>query len=200
MFKSINALRPIILALIIIAGTIGVSVTARAIETTPTEETQNVTTNTNRNTNEQKRETIARLETAKLKICQNRETEIKNTLARISDRGAKRIDTFNKIVIRVEEFYIAKGNILDNYDELAAVVDTNKMIVQDAINDLPLASSNFTCTSDNPRSVITEFKNKNLSLNSALKNYKTSIKNLIVGVKSVQSTTRPELNNSTREQ
>ena len=191
------------MGLFIAIGIVGAASTVKAIETTNTEEPRTVTTEpqttrTEHTTTEQKKVTVARLETVKLKNCQNREAEIKNTLSRISDRATKRVDTFDKIATNVEEFYVTKGNVLKNYDLLVARVNSKKTIVKNAILNLPTASTNFVCNGDNPKAVITEFKQNNQYLSNALKEYRTAIKNLIVGVKSVQDTTS-ETNNTNGE-
>lgn len=164
--------------------------------TTPTVTTNEAGLRAKRLATEQSQK-IAKLETAKLKICQSRETEIKNTLARITDRNNKRLDTFDKIATRVEDFYITKGKTLINYDQLVKAVDDKKVLVQDAILKVSSTTTTFTCGGDDPKGVVSEFKSADQAINNAMKEYKTAIKNLIVGVKSVQGTTTSETNKTT---
>lgn len=206
------------IALVFVISLIGISSRANAIEATPTNETPgtnlnntdtetpttkpsdttNSETNTVKRTQEQTNTAtrLAKLETAKLKICQEREKEINITLSRMSDRGTKRIDTFDKIAVRVEEFYVSKGKSLDNYTELVKTVNSKKIIVMNAVDKLKTVGITFSCTSNDPKATVTEYKTANQTLNSALKDYRTAIKNLIVGVKSVQGTTSSSENNS----
>lgn len=143
---------------------------------------------------------IAKLEATKLKVCQTRETNIKNILSRITDRNNKRIDTFNKIYLRVKDFYVSKGKILSNYDELVASVDAKKIAADSAAQTLSGSSTNFACDSDNPKEQASTFKTYNQNFNNAMKEYKTAIKDLIVGVKSVQDTTTSDTNKSSSEE
>lgn len=132
----------------------------------------------------------ARLEAAKLKACQNREKAITNIMARISDRGTRQLDVFTKISDRVQAFYTEKGHTLSNYDALVAEVGAKKTVAQATVETVKNGSTEFKCDGDNPRAVADSFKENLKAMNAALKEYKTAVKNLIVGVKSVQSTTQ----------
>lgn len=130
-----------------------------------------------------------RLEDAKLKACQHREKAINNIFARISDRGQKQLDLFTTISERTEQFYTDKGKTLSNYDELVAEVATKKAAAQTAVDTVKSSSVSFTCDGEDPKGVAQIFK-ANLKIEiAALNAYKTAVKNLIVGVKSVQGTT-----------
>lgn len=131
----------------------------------------------------------ARLEGKKLKACQKREKNITSIMARMSDRGQKQLDVFTKIAERTENFYVKKGNVLSNYEALVADVNAKKEAATAAVANVKNASINFACNGDNPKAVTSTFKSLAQSQRDALKAYKTSVKNLIVGVKSVQSTT-----------
>ena len=130
-----------------------------------------------------------RLENAKLKACQNREKAINNIMARISDRGQKQLDLFTTIAERTEKFYTDKGKTLSNYDELTADVTAKKAEAQTVVDTVKSSSVSFTCDGEDPKGVAQTFKD-NLKIEiTALNAYKTAVKNLIVGVKSVQGTT-----------
>lgn len=131
----------------------------------------------------------ARLEAAKLKACEKREKAIQNIMARMSDRGTKQLDVFNKISDRVQAFYTEKGKTLSNYDALVADVSAKQEAAQTAVGNLNGGSGEFECDGDNPKAVVESLKEDLHTMNEALKEYRTAIKNLIVGVKSVQSTT-----------
>ncbi len=131
----------------------------------------------------------ARLEAAKLKVCQNREKAIQNIMARISDRGNKQLDVFTKISDRVQAFYTEQGNTLSNYDALVAEVNAKKEAARTAVDVVHDGSHEFKCDGKNPKAVADSFKEDLKAMNAALKEYKTAVKNLIVGVKSAQSTT-----------
>jgi iron-sulfur cluster repair protein YtfE (RIC family) len=133
-----------------------------------------------------------RLADAKLKACQNREKAINNIMARIADRGQKQLDLFSKIADRTEKFYTDKGKTLSNYDALVADVAAKKASAQTKVDTIKSTSTTFACDGTDPKGVLQSFKDALKSEISALKDYRTSIKNLIVGVKSVQSTESAE--------
>ncbi len=131
----------------------------------------------------------AKASEAKLKSCQNHQKVVTSTMARISDRGQKQIDLFTKIANRTEQFYTEKGKTLSNYQALVNDVDAKHSAAQAQVDSIANASTNFTCDGTNDKAKVTAFKSSMKAEISAIKDYKTAVKNLIVGVKSVQSTT-----------
>lgn len=175
--------------------------------TQTTTETTNETTNENETTTEneptaaQERATAeanakARLATAekrlaadKLKVCEDRQQVITNIMTRLGDRGQKQLDLFTTIAQRTEKFYTEKGKTLSNYDALVAAVNTKQAAAQAAVSIIKSTSVDFKCDGTDPKGVAAAFKD-NLKVEiAALKEYRTAVKNLIVGVKSVQGTT-----------
>lgn len=138
-----------------------------------------------------------KLSTVKLAVCQRRETAIDNIMARIAERGQKQLDLFTTIATRVETFYTDKGKTLSNYDALVADVNAKKDAAQAAVNQVKADKANFKCDGTDPHGAAAAFKNDLKLEISALKDYRTSIKNLIVGVKSVQGTTSSSQKSST---
>ncbi len=126
---------------------------------------------------------------AKLKACQNHEKVVTNIMSRISDRGQKQIDLFTKIATRTEDFYVSKGKTLSNYGALVADVNAKEAAAQAEVTAIANTTTTFTCDGTNDKAKVTEFKDSLKAEISALKDYKTAVKNLIVGIKSVQSTT-----------
>ncbi len=127
-----------------------------------------------------------KLADAKLKACQRRETVVDNIMARIADRGVRQIDVFNKIADRTESFYSSKGKPLSNYDTLVADVNAKKMSAQTTVDAVKTSSAAFKCDGTDPMGAASSFKASLKTEISALKAYKTAVKNLIVGVKSAQ--------------
>lgn len=139
----------------------------------------------------EKQQTVVKekLDEAKQRVCKVHEQVIDSIMSRMSDRASKQLDTLNKIVERVEAFYAAKGKVLSNYNALVADVNAKRIAAEAAVAKVTSANGTFSCTGDNPRGVASGFKTDAQAKNDALKAYKTAIKNLIVGVKSVQGTT-----------
>ena len=130
----------------------------------------------------------AKLTAVKLEVCQKRETEITNIMARMGDRGQKQLDLFAGIATRAENFYAEKGKTLSNYNALVTDSTNKKNAAQLAVKAVKSAVSSFKCDGDNPKATATSFKNIVKIQIDALNTYKQSVKNLIVGIKSVQST------------
>ncbi len=145
-------------------------------------------TDAGRQGTDKKPEAQQRLAEAKLKACQKRETAINNIMARIANRGEKHLDVFNKIAERTEAFYVAKGKTLSNYEALVADVDAKRAAAQAAVDAIKATSVSFKCDGTDPKGMASSFKDSLRSEIAALKAYKTAVKNLIVGVKSVQET------------
>ncbi len=128
-----------------------------------------------------------RLDEKKLKACKKREKVITNIMARITERGQKQLDLFTTIAERTEAFYIEKGNTLSTIEELTADVAKKKAAAQETVDTIKTSSTDFKCDSEDPKGAAASFKESLQSEQEALKAYKVSVKNLIVGVKSVQS-------------
>lgn len=141
---------------------------------------------------EHKEAAQARLADAKLKACQNREKAIANIMARLADRGTKQLDVFTKIAERIQGFYTIKGKVLSNYDALVAEVNAKRAAAETAVEAVKNTSIEFKCDGTDPKGAASIFKEALKSEIEALKAYKTAVKNLIVGVKSVQGTTSSE--------
>jgi len=131
-----------------------------------------------------------RLDGRRLKSCENHQAAIQKIVKRAATRGENHIKLFSTITDRVETFYKNKGKVLATYDQLVADVIAKKAAAQAAVAVVKTAaSSDFTCSSDNPKAQVVMFRAEIKAEIAALKEYKTVVKNLIVGVKSVQGTT-----------
>jgi vacuolar-type H+-ATPase subunit I/STV1 len=137
-----------------------------------------------------------KLSAAKLKLCEARQANITNRTARIADRGAKQLTLFTTIAERVQAFYTSKGKTLANYDELVAAVASKKAAAQSAVDSIAGSTTTLNCNEGNPKQVIDSFKSDLQLRHTALIEYKTAVKNLIVGVKSVNSTTTNDARSS----
>ncbi len=130
----------------------------------------------------------AKLDAAKLKACQTREKTINSIMNRIADRGQKRLNVYSAIATKVEDFYTKKGKTVSNYDSLVADANAKKTAAQNAIDKIKADKANFKCDGSDPKGVAAGFKDDLKLEISALHDYQQAIKNLIVAVKSVQST------------
>lgn len=128
-------------------------------------------------------EAKTQLEDGKLRACKNREKSINNIMSRMSDRGKKRLEVFDKIADRVKAFYDDKGLKVDNYDELVAVVDNTRADAAAATDLVTQDSVTFKCDGTDPKGASSVFQDSLKTQIKTLKAYRTAIKDLIVAVK-----------------
>jgi hypothetical protein len=129
-----------------------------------------------------------RLAEDKLKVCKVHEKVVASSMERIGTRGERHLAVINKIADRVEAFYTKSGKNLSNYDALVTDVNAKKAAATTAVEKVKADRQAFKCDGNDPKGVASSFKDDLKLETSALKNYKTAVKNLIVGVKSVQGT------------
>lgn len=129
-----------------------------------------------------------RLEGKKLEACEAREQRINRTMEQMTARGENHIAVFTKITDRVKAFYEEKGRTAANYDELVADIDTKKQAAEAAVESARSVGDVFSCDSDSPKIASEQFREAHKAQVAALKEYRTAVKNLIVAVKSAQST------------
>jgi chromosome segregation ATPase len=137
---------------------------------------------------ERRQQAQNRLTEAKLKVCQAKEKSIKNRFTHLNNLTINIENKFDSIASRVEDYYTSKvvptGKTVSNYDTLVSDIQTKKTAVQTALTTAQNNVSGFSCTGD-PKGQLTQFRKDMQSVKSALKEYRTSIKNLIVAVHSV---------------
>lgn len=132
----------------------------------------------------------AKQDAAKLKACQKRATAGNKKLQQAAVRGQKQINTISNVAVRDQSTYARRGKTLSNYDSLVSDVTAKKAAAQAAVmivkNDQ--VSSNCDGTDTKDKDPASSFKSDLKAETTALKDYKTAVKNLTVGIKSVQGT------------
>lgn len=131
------------------------------------------------------KESSLKLTGPKLELCGNRKTHITDVMERISDRAQKQLVLFGNTATRVETFYTNSGKTLSNYTSLVNDINTKAAAAQAAFTTLKNAGSNFSCTASDPQGAITTFKADLQNEIAAMQAYRTSVKNLIVAVKTL---------------
>ena len=148
---------------------------------------------------EKRQQTQVRLTEAKLKACQAREKAIKKRTEQLMKLATTMQEKFDAIAERVKEYYTSKvvpsGKTVANYDSLVADIQFKKEAVQTVLVTAQENAGSFACDGNDPKGQLAQFKDDMRAVKSALKDYRTSIKNLIVAVRSVIGTT--ERNNPT---
>ena len=136
---------------------------------------------------ELKQTVTTKLEAKKLELCQKRQTTIQTRVKKMAEQGQKQIAVFDKIYERVKAFKETKGREVTNYDTLVQAVEDKQLAATAASTASTEAGAAFECGKDDPKDIIEQFKVKLQAQITALKEYKTAIKDLIVAVKSAQS-------------
>ncbi len=136
----------------------------------------------------------------KLRACQAKEQVIKTRMDNLTRLAGTIIDVFDKIDMRVEEFYqnkvVANGGSVPNYSVLVSDIQSKKSKVTSDLNKATVDSQAFNCNLGSPKDALTMFRQDMQTVKSDLKDYRTSIKNLIVAVKSVASTMEKNLSST----
>lgn len=129
---------------------------------------------------------LDRLEGNRLNFCVKHEDEINTRLGSLGDLVSNMLGKFDAIATRVKSFYttkVAPTHPISNYPALVADIATNRAAAVTALTNAQNDLTGFTCTADNPKGQIRLFRTDMQAVKKALHDYRTSIKNLIVAVK-----------------
>ncbi len=125
----------------------------------------------------------------KLRACQAKQQGVTKRMDQLEKMAENMLENFSAIQERVVQYYnekvIPSGKTVTNYSTLIAEIQTKKTAVQTAIDQAKTNSAGFSCDEDNPKEQLKKFNEDMRAVKSALKNYRTSIRNLIVAVRSV---------------
>jgi len=144
-----------------------------------------------------------KLNEAKLKVCQNKESAIQKRNSQLAKMAEDMLTKFDGIATKVETYYTSKvvpsGKTVPNYNALVADIATKKSAAKTALDKANTDATAFKCTSDDPKGQLTLFRVDMQAVKSALKDYRTSIKNLIVAVRSATGTAQSTTNSTTNQ-
>ncbi|MFZ3068874.1 MAG: hypothetical protein WA052_00975 [Microgenomates group bacterium] len=127
--------------------------------------------------------------TAKANSCQARESGVKTRMAQLTKLSINMETTFDRIAEKVKAYYtetvLPSGKSVANYDALVADIAAKKAIVQTELADADTDIKSFSCISGEPKTLMNQYQVNMRAVKTALKNYRTSIVNLIVAVRTV---------------
>lgn len=125
----------------------------------------------------------------RVRACEAKQEAIKNRMGSLTRLTANMVEKFDSISTRVQAFYADKvlpsGETLSNYDALVAEIAAKKAIVDTDLETAQTSVDEFNCGADNPKEHLNRFRLSMQKVKTDLKNYRTSIKNLIVAVRSL---------------
>ncbi len=137
----------------------------------------------------------AKLDERKLKVCQTHEKNITKRFESLTNLVTNQEEKFASIAARVENYYLTKsvpaGKTVSNYDALVADIAAKKTAVDNALATAKANASNFSCTGDDPKGLLTAFRKDMQAVKSALHDYRKSVRNLIVAVKGEKASPTP---------
>ena len=154
------------------------------------EETADTRTQTSQQERKELREKAAeqkkeRLETAKLRICKQREAKINAIMDRRAAQAQKHLEVFTKIFERTKKFYENKGNVTPNYEAVVSAAAEAKATAEASIATLKEAP-NLNCEEAGPKDAAEAFKTAYQTVREDLKAYRAAIKDVIVAVRQAQ--------------
>lgn len=134
------------------------------------------------------------------KVCQIKEKVISDRSEHLTQLATSMEDTFATIASRVENFYTTKdvpaGYTIANYPALVSDIQAKQTAVQTALTQASTDISDFSCTASDPKGDLIAYRQDMQTVIVALKDYRTSINELIVAVKSVSGTMNSDQNES----
>lgn len=126
-----------------------------------------------------------KLNAKRLEVCQKRQSKINDIGSKSTEQNKKHLAVFQKIEANVEQFYVNKNLSAEGYDAAVAAADEKEAIAVAAIE--ASAEISFDCSTTDGAEPGSAVKELMTSRHSALKEYRTAIKNLIVIVKKANS-------------
>lgn len=136
-----------------------------------------------------KRERVGQV---KMKVCEAKQESIQKRMDQLTQLATNMQGKFATHTQRVMNYYTEKilpsGKTVANYDTLVADIEAKNTAVSENLAKAQLTANSFTCEAENPRQILTSFRIDMQKTKAALKEYRTSIKNLIVAVRGVAKT------------
>ncbi len=130
-----------------------------------------------------------RLDAAKLKICQNRQTTINDIMNRIATRGQVQVELFNQIFTNTQTFVKSKNISVTGYDQSLSDIATKKTAAQAAVSSLTTDKAGFNCNT-NVLGMVRVFQADADAQNQSLRVYQNAIQVLLDTVKTAAGETK----------
>lgn len=122
------------------------------------------------------------------KACEQRKGSIDNRLSAYNKAANTKLTQFNTIFERVKKFKTDKALQVSNYDELVATATAKQTAATEAVAALKDLSGTVDCTTTDPAATVATIKTTTAAARTALKDYRTAIKNIVVALAQVNKT------------
>ncbi len=130
---------------------------------------------------------------ARLKACQTRETSINERQNRLTLLVTNMENNFDSIAQRVKDYYtstvVPSGKEVPTYVDLVENINTRRAMVRTSLDTAQSDVASFACDSDDPKGDLNRYRQNMQVVIQELKQYRTSVKDLIVAVRSITGTT-----------
>ncbi len=133
----------------------------------------------------------------RLKVCEARKKSIENKINAYVKHGENKLKNFDAIYERVKNFKTDKKLDVPNYDALLAAADAKQIAAAEAVAALKELTADFDCATSDPAMTIAAIKEATADTRTALKEYRTSIKNIVVALAQVNKTDETNSNDTT---
>lgn len=128
-----------------------------------------------------KAERATKLADKRLQVCEKRQERINNIFDKATERNTKHLAVIQKIEEKVKAFYVAKNLTSEGYDAAVEKADAAEAAAVAAIETSETAT--FDCASTDGANPGSAIKTAMQARHSALKDYRTAVKDLILVVK-----------------
>ncbi|MCL4353817.1 hypothetical protein M1615_05160 [Patescibacteria group bacterium] len=131
------------------------------------------------------------LQGRRLQACQRIEKVLVHRSTHLVGLATQMEKTFTSIAQGVERYYLTKvvpsGTTLPSYDSLVADIATRENTLTPLVVAAQSDVTGFSCTGNNPGALMTQYRTDMQAVLKGLEDYRTSIKNLIVAVRTLPS-------------
>lgn len=120
------------------------------------------------------------------RACEARQSAVTKRMTQLLRLSTNMLAVFQSHADRVQNYYLTKvlpaGLVVSNYDALVADIAAKKALVQTALAKAQADVGSFSCTDGVARTYLNSFRVNMQAVKTALKNFRTSVKNLTVAV------------------
>lgn len=132
-----------------------------------------------------------RLDEVKQKVCNQKESQIVRRSQRLEERAERQVKNFTLKADRVDTYYnnklVPQGVTIASYSALKSNIEAQKTELKTAINSATEAAKKFDCQGEDPKGQLNVFHQEMRSVIAALKDFRTSIKDFIVAIRTAKA-------------
>lgn len=130
------------------------------------------------------------LSQSQVRACGQHQNVITTIMDRADVRSLDQISLFSAIALNVENYYGNNTKTTATFGQLVTAVNTSQV---QAYNDLTSlqGDTTFSCNGNNPSAIVSTYRAELTTMQAAILNLRTAVKNLILGVAQAEGYTLP---------